>query len=269
MATQKRPASKKKAKAPAGRSATGRSAAGQKVLLIQHVQWEGPGIIGEVLRTEGADVKRVKTYKAQPIPVDEVADGEFDCVIALGSPSTAYLPETNIHHEVESELMRKIRKAGVPSFNVCYSMQLFSVVHGGTVAPNPKGKEIGFVQITMNDAGRRDPVVGGSGWTRMLQWHGDCVTKLPHGAVLLGSSAKTDNQLAVVDGIHYLVQGDGQASRPEMIRRWFDCDAAWVKGTRVSWKNIVSQARIGQKRYIYSYSKIVKNFLELARNRAP
>jgi len=178
------------------------------VLVLQHVTWEGPGIVGETLRSAGAKVKVIKLYGDQQVPIAMVERGEFDCVFGLGSPSTAYEPKSNPNHHAEVTFMRAVKRRRVPSFDICYSMQLFSVANSGKVTENPDGREVGFHELTRTREGRRDPVARHC--SRMLQWHGDMVAKLPQGAVLLASSVMTENQIAVVDGIHYLVQGMGK-----------------------------------------------------------
>jgi GMP synthase-like glutamine amidotransferase len=47
------------------------------------------------------------------------------------------------------QLFRLVRIRRTPSFEVCYSMQLFSLVHGGKVVRNPLGKEVGFNEIQL------------------------------------------------------------------------------------------------------------------------
>ena len=74
------------------------------------------------------------------IPFEKLEKGKYSAVVALGSPSTAYLPESNPHHKELVRLFKMTRRRKIPSFNICYSMQLFALVHGGKVVKNPRGK---------------------------------------------------------------------------------------------------------------------------------
>jgi GMP synthase (glutamine-hydrolysing) len=236
-----------------------------KVLMIQHVSWEGPGIISAVLRKTGSSVQTVRLFRGEKVPTASVQDGAFDAVVGLGSPSTAYEPATNPAHYDEIELHTAVRRKAVPSFNICYSMQLFCVAHGGKVAKNPNGKEVGFHEVRLTPQGEKDLIFGPVGDHRMLQWHGDAVLGLPPGAVCLGRSDKTRNQLALVDGIHYLVQGDGQAATPSMIRSWFRHDGGWAtEDGEIDEASVMAKAMTNRGYCRRVYSKIFESFLELA-----
>jgi GMP synthase-like glutamine amidotransferase len=239
------------------------------VLVIQNAPWEGPGLIGEHARAAGVDLAIVHHFKkpgiAQSIPFEILEKGAYFAVVALGSPSTAFLPETNPFHEELVELFKLTRKAKIPSFNVCYSMQLFSVVHGGKVVRNSAGKEVGFLEVRPTAEGRSDPVIGPIGPYTTLQWHGDIVEELPPGAARLASSKKTKNQTAVLDGIHYLVQADGQAATPGMVKSWMTHDAKWAtSGTGVKAEDILRDAVEHEAYFRNTFLRIFGNFLALA-----
>ena len=204
----------------------------------------------------------VKLYKNDPIPFDELKGGVYGIIVGLGSSSTAYKPETNPHHDDETKLFRLVRRLGIPSFNICYSMQLFCVANGGRVAPNPRGKEVGFFELHLTADGRKDPVTGQLEDFRMLQWHGDHVTRLPDGTSHLAYSQSTKYQVAVTDCIHYLIQGDGQASRPSMLKSWFKNDGVWaIEGAGANANDILREAYLKKSYHEMSYHRLFENFL--------
>lgn len=199
------------------------------------------------------------------IPFDRLEKGLYSAVVALGSPSTSYIPESNSNHQQLTRLFRLTRERKIPSFNICYSMQLFCVVHGGRVVKNPLGKEVGFVTVNPTQRGRLDPVIGPIGQYTALQWHGDIVEELPARAVQLASSKKTKNQVAVLDGIHYLVQADGQAAIPSMVRSWLNQDAKWAtQGTGLNAAGLIREAVEREAYFRNSFLRIFGNFLALA-----
>jgi GMP synthase-like glutamine amidotransferase len=238
------------------------------VLLVQNAEWEGPGLIDLYARAAGVSLATTELFRgsnpAPTIPFEELENGSFSAVVGLGSPSTAYLPESNPHHHELIRLFKLVRKMGIPSFTICYSMQLFSLAHGGRVIRNPAGKEVGFVEVRQTPDGEADPVIGPIGPYTTLQWHGDIVEELPRGAVCLASSKKTKNQVAVLDGIHYLVQADGQAAIPSMVRSWLRHDSKWAtEGTGVRKGELISEAVEREAYFRSTFLRIFGNFLAL------
>jgi len=242
---------------------------GPRILVVQNAEWEDAGLMGVAARAAGIAQSTAKLFPGRggmrSVPLEELEGGAFAAVVSLGSPSTAYLPETNPHHDEMVALFKLVRKLKIPSFNVCYSMQLFSLVHGGRVEKNPNGKEVGFEVVELTKEGAADPVFGGVGSFTTLQWHGDCVTALPGKAVRLGYSEKTRNQLAVLDGIHYLLQGDGQAATPSTLRTWLRVDRKWaLQGTSASEKDMMRRVTEYGSYFRNTYLRLAGNFLSLA-----
>jgi len=238
------------------------------VLVVQNAEWEGPGLIAMHARAVGEDLVTIKLFgkasRAQQVPFDVLEKGEYSAVVSLGSPSTAYLPKTNPRHTELVELFRLIRKRKIPSFNICYSMHLFCIAHRGKVVKSPAGKEVGFSMIGLTPEGESDRVFGPIGPHTALQWHGDVVEELPQGAILLASSEKTRNQVAVLDGIHYLVQSDAQAATPSMVRSWMRHDGDWATGgTGVRAVDLVREAVEHEVYFRNTFFRIFGNFLAL------
>jgi GMP synthase-like glutamine amidotransferase len=239
------------------------------ILVVQNAEWEGPGLVDLHARAAGVSLAKAEFFRkppsAQAIPYEELEKGEFSALVGLGSPSTAYIPDSNPHHGELVRLFRLVRKRRIPSFNICYSMQLFSLAHGGKVVKNPAGKEVGFAQVRPTSEGRLDPVIGSIGPYTTLQWHGDIVEELPKGSVRLASSRKTKNQVAVLDGIHYMLQADGQAAIPSMVRTWLKHDAKWAtQGTGITKAELIREAVEHEAYYRNTFLRIFGNFLALA-----
>lgn len=238
------------------------------ILAVQNAEWEGPGLIGLHARAAGVSLVTTELFRestsAEAIPFNELEKGTYSAVIGLGSPSTAYLPESDPHREELVRLFKLTRRRKIPSFNICYSMQLFSLVHGGKVVKNPVGKEVGFGEVRPTPEGKSDQVIGPIGPYTTLQWHGDIVEELPRGAVRLASSKKTKNQVAVLDGIHYMVQADGQAAIPSMIRRWLRHDAKWAtQGTGLRKVELIREAVEHEAYFRNTFLRIFGNFVAL------
>ncbi len=238
------------------------------LLVVQNAEWEGPGLIGTHAKAGGLGLVVAELFgeskRAQKIPFDALEKGRFSAVVGLGSPSTAYIPQSNPHHDELVRLFKLTRRLRIPSFNICYSMQLFSLVHGGSVVPNPSGKEVGFFEVRPTTMGKSDPVIGNVAPFTTLQWHGDVVDRLPRGAVRLGYSKRTKNQVAVLDGIHYLFQSDGQAATPTMVRSWLKHDAdGLIRGAGLRVNELVHEAEEHEAYFRNTFFRIFGNFLAL------
>jgi hypothetical protein len=195
-----------------------RSRAGSaKALILQHLPWEGPGIIGSYLHERNIPARIVRLYRNDAIPFENVKNGGYEVIIGLGSSSTAYKPETNLHHDDETKLFRLIRRLGVhlSTYAIRCSYSVWRTA--GESRPIQAAKKSDFSTCISPRTGRRTRSRVNSKISGCL-WHGDHVTRLPEGASHLAYSRITKYQVAVVDHIHYLVQGDGQASRPAMLK---------------------------------------------------
>jgi GMP synthase (glutamine-hydrolysing) len=140
---------------------------------------------------------------AQLAPVDcdivRPADGEvrfaagagladYDGVAITGSALNVYDGGTHITRQVE--LVRAALEAGVPGFGSCWGMQLAVTALGGTVRPNPLGREFGFARrIALTEAGRAHPLyLGKPAVFEAVTVHRDDIGALPAGAVVLAAS---------------------------------------------------------------------------------
>ena len=102
------------------------------------------------------------------------------------------------------ELAREVLKAKTPLFGSCWGLQVVTVAAGGTVRPNPKGREIGIGRrIALTQAGRTHPMYRGKGSVfNAVTVHLDEVEILAPGTTVLAANAQSDVQAAeiVVDG---------------------------------------------------------------------
>ncbi len=156
-----------------------------KVLVLQHIACEPPGVYEDVLRERGAEIVRVELDEGEPLP--EWAG--FDAIVAMGGPMGVY--EVDDHPWLRDEVaaIGEAVRAGVPFWGACLGVQLLAAALGSRVYPGP-APEVGVLEVRLTDEGRDDPVMGGLPATfPSLQWHGDTFD-LPEGAVrLIGSPA--------------------------------------------------------------------------------
>ena len=157
-------------------------------------------------------------------PADEGARlpadiGSYDGVAITGSSLNVYKREPGTLRQID--LVREAFDSGVPIFGSCWGLQLAAVVAGGEVAPNPKGREIGFARnITLTGMGREHAMHAG----RPLSYdapavHYDEIVRLPDNTVVTAENSMSDVQAAEIqfgNGIFWGVQYHPELSLRDM-----------------------------------------------------
>ena len=83
-------------------------------------------------------------------------------------------------------------EAGIPVLGVCFGHQLLGELLGGRVEQNPHGLEVGTVQVSLLEAGRRDPLFDGvKPVSSFNATHRDILVRPPEGATLLATNENT------------------------------------------------------------------------------
>jgi GMP synthase (glutamine-hydrolysing) len=114
--------------------------------------------------------------------------------------------DLNINHlhipsiAAQIELAKDAYEAGVPSCGSCWGIQMAAVAAGGTVEPNPRGREMGIGRkILLTEEGRRHPMMEGKPPVfDGFESHYDMVVQLPEGAKVLATNSFTQIQALAV-----------------------------------------------------------------------
>jgi GMP synthase (glutamine-hydrolysing) len=162
----------------------------KRAIVIQHVFFEGLGILGEIL---GRRKYRIQSVDAPTADFDADLGNGADLLIVLGGPIGVYEEDRYPFLIPEMKMIESCLKTGTPFLGVCLGSQLLAKVLGARVYPGGK-KEIGWSSLTLTEEGRFSPLrYLASDGIQVLHWHGDTFD-LPDGSTLLASSEIYANQ---------------------------------------------------------------------------
>jgi GMP synthase (glutamine-hydrolysing) len=153
--------------------------------------------------------------------------GDFSGIVITGSPSSMTVPED--WYETGLDFLRRALAADVPMLGVCFGHQMLAVATGGRVERNPRGREIGTVEVELSAEGTRDPLFAGLGPRFAVNaTHVDAVTELPPGAVLLAGNEACPVQAFALGPCVRAVQWHPEFGR-DIIRGYIESRAALLR----------------------------------------
>lgn len=172
----------------------------QPRLLILKTGSTAPAVVAEhgdyeqwFIRTMGSPDRFVVAAPVLGEPLPAIAG--FDGVIVTGSPLSVCQPEPWMESLAATLLEWSL--AGRAVLGVCFGHQLLSHAAGTPVLRNPRGREIGTIEVTLTPAGQTDPLFAGLGPTLKVQTtHSDIAGGLPRSTVLLAENGFSPVQAA-------------------------------------------------------------------------
>jgi GMP synthase (glutamine-hydrolysing) len=190
-----------------------------RVLVLQHIACEHPGVFSEVMRDRGVQQVPVELDENEPLPDWR----EFDAVLAMGGPMGAVDDGEHPWLAAEKRLVREAVDGGRPFLGVCLGVQLLAAALDAPVYPAGR-PEVGLLPVELTPEGRDDPLFAGLDEPLVsLQWHGDTFD-LPAGAALLARSPLVPNQAFRAGERAYGVQFHLEVTG-EMAREWAEVPA--------------------------------------------
>jgi len=201
------------------------------LLVVQHESMAPAGWLGEWLAEAGVGLDVRRPYAGDPLPAD--LSGHVGMLV-LGGEMGAYDDADHPWLTDVKRLVVSAAEAGTPVLGVCLGHQLASVALGGEVAPNPRGQQLGVLDVGWTDTARADPLLGrvaavaarapsGAPATPAVQWNLDVVTRLPEGAVELARTSDGELQAVRLAPTVWGVQWHPEVGE-EIIRDWADHD---------------------------------------------
>jgi len=164
------------------------------------------------------DVDVVEVANGASLPDPEAPAG----VVVTGS--SAMVSHREPWSELTGEWLVRAVERGTPVLGICYGHQLLAHALGGEVGRNPRGREIGTVEVRSLATARRDPLLGIWGAAAPAHvTHVESVLALPDGAVRLAESDLDPVQAFAVGerawGVQFHPEFDADTVRAYLVAR--------------------------------------------------
>ena len=145
-----------------------------KALIVQHEEPTPPGLLGEWLDQQNAQVDILRIDLEEKVPDAR----EYQLIASLGSEFAAF-DDSVPFNQRESQLIREAAEHDVPVLGLCFGGQLMARALGGKSFRSERS-EIGWLPVRSKDP----ELIPEGPW---FQWHFDSFT-LPPGAKLLADT---------------------------------------------------------------------------------
>ncbi len=181
------------------------------ILIIKNIEFEGPGLIKDVLEEGGIDYDIINADRKAGYP----DTNSYNSFIVLGGPQSANDNTETINKEVQ--FIKEVVNSKKPYIGICLGAQLLAKALGADVKLN-KIKELGNCSIRLTENGRKDNLFRGlADKLNVFQWHGETFD-IPKGAVKLAKGTYCLNQ-AFRYGNCYGLQFHLEITE-EMVKEW-------------------------------------------------
>ncbi len=171
---------------------------------------------------EPTELMRIRLER-EPMPQFDLDD--FSGVFVGGSPFNASDPresKSDVQLRVEAEmsaLLDRVVASDFPFFGACYGVGTLGV-HEGGVVDRTYGEPAGAIEVTVTDAGARDPLFGElprsfHAWVG----HKEAVSRLPPGAVLLAAGDACPVQAFRLRSNLYATQFHPELTADDIVER--------------------------------------------------
>ncbi len=153
------------------------------ILIIQHAPHEHAAALRRALETQGILTHVTKIWTGESLPDPRQIGG----LVSLGGPMGANDESDHAWIRDELRLMKHVFDLGLPIAGICLGGQMLARTLGGKVVANDH-PEIGWFEVTLNEEGRKDPLMSAAGPTpKFYQWHYDAFFPPPEAKTLAAS----------------------------------------------------------------------------------
>jgi len=229
------------------------------VLIVKHIEIEGPGLIEYCLRHEKIPYQILTLNPSVCLPKPD----DFTHIVILGGPMNVYEEDRYPFLKDEDLFIKEAIQRGKRILGICLGAQLIAKALGTKVFKAPV-KEIGWYDVSLTRIGSIDPLFSHLPKTfSVFQWHEDTFD-IPHNAILLATSSLIPYQAFRYGDNAYGLQFHLEVTQ-EMIREWMETYEEEFKGPQpplVSKLKILSDTELKIDPYKKRGMEFLRNFFK-------
>src|SRR5271157_1595115 len=223
------------------------------VLIVKHVEQEGPGMLGKIFEDAGWRLVTVELGRREALP-DRL--DSFAAVVMLGGPMNVYEEEAYPFLKDEDVFIKEVLREEIPFLGICLGAQLLAKACGARVMKAAQ-KEVGWYSVDLTKQARQDRLFKRVETPlTVFQWHEDTFD-IPDGGVLLATSALVRNQAFRMGSCAYGLQFHVEASLG-IIESWMKDEMS------VDAEKILRQGAIVREALEGQAATLFNNFRRLA-----
>jgi GMP synthase-like glutamine amidotransferase len=227
------------------------------VLVIKHVEIEGPGLIEYCLRQEKIPYRIVNLETGARLP----KINDLSHIIILGGPMNVYEEDRYPFLRDEDLFIKEAIQRGKAILGICLGAQLIAKALGAKVFKAPV-KEIGWYDVSLTDEGTKDPLFSSLPKKfSVFQWHEDTF-EIPKSAELIVTSPSVPHQAFRYGERVYGLQFHLEVTE-EMIREWVEASEEGIDSSELpvfSDAEIITETAIKIENYTKRGMRFLKNF---------
>jgi GMP synthase (glutamine-hydrolysing) len=232
------------------------------VLIIKHVDIEGPGLIEYCLNQRRLPYQVLCLDSDVRLPKPE----GFTHIVILGGPMNVYEEDRYPFLKEEDLFIKEAIQRGKFILGICLGAQLIAKALGAKVFKAP-AKEVGWFDVSLTEIGLQDPLFSNLPKTfPVFQWHEDTFD-IPKSAKLIATSSSVPHQAFRYGDNAYGLQFHLEVTE-EMIREWIKTYEEELKGSQpplFSKLKILTDTEIEIETYTKRGMKFLEGFIKQVR----
>lgn len=186
------------------------------VLIIKHVDIEGPGLIENCLKQENILYQILNLNSNIHLPKLD----DFTHIVLLGGPMNVYEEDRYPFLREEDLFIKEAIQRGKTILGICLGAQLIAKALGTKVFKAPV-KEIGWYDVSLTKIGSNDPLFSNFPKTfPVFQWHEDTFEIPKAGKLIVTSTSVPHQAFRYGEGV-YGLQFHLEVTE-EMIQEWVE-----------------------------------------------
>jgi GMP synthase (glutamine-hydrolysing) len=228
------------------------------ILIIKHVDIEGPGLIENCLKQENILYQILNLNSNIHLPkLDDLTH-----IVLLGGPMNVYEEDRYPFLKDEDLFIKEAIQRGKQILGICLGAQLIAKALGAKVFKAPV-KEIGWYDVSLTRIGSRDPLFSILPKTfPVFQWHEDTF-EIPKSGKLIATSKSIPHQVFRYGENAYGLQFHLELTE-DMIQEWVETYEEEFKGLQspppFSKAEIMTETEIKIETYTRRGMKFLKSF---------